>query len=138
VLYDGVCKLCTGWVAFVLRHEQGQALRFAALQSPAGMRLMQQFGIDPTQMKTFVVIADGRAYVRSDAAIRVARFLRGAWKLLGVVRIVPRPIRDYAYDVIARNRYRWFGRHNACVVPAPELRQRFIDELETSSDLREP
>jgi predicted DCC family thiol-disulfide oxidoreductase YuxK len=138
VLYDGVCKLCTGWVAFVLRHEQDQALRFAALQSPAGMRLMQQFGIDPTQMETFVVIADGRAYVRSEAAIRVARFLRGAWKLLGVVKIVPRPIRDYAYDVIARNRYRWFGRHHACVVPTPELRQRFIDELEASSDLREP
>jgi predicted DCC family thiol-disulfide oxidoreductase YuxK len=98
------------------------------LQSSAGMRLMQEFGIDPTQMKTFVVIADGRAYARSDAAIRVARFLRGAWKLLGVVRIVPRPIRDYAYDVVARNRYRWFGRHDACIVPTPELRKRFIDE----------
>jgi predicted DCC family thiol-disulfide oxidoreductase YuxK len=92
------------------------------------MRLMQKFGIDPTQMKTFVVIADGRAYVRSDAAIRVARFLRGAWKLLGVVRIVPRSIRDYAYDVVARNRYRWFGRHDACIVPTPELQRRFIDE----------
>lgn len=90
------------------------------------MRLMQEFGIDPTQMKTFVVIADGRAYVRSDAAIRVARFLRGAWKLLGVVRIVPRSIRDYAYDVVARNRYRWFGRHDACIAPTPELRDRFL------------
>ena len=92
------------------------------------MRLMQEFGIDPTQMGTFVVIADGRAYVRSDAAIRVARFLRGTWKLLGLVSIVPRPIRDYAYDVVARNRYRWFGRHDACIVPTPELRKRFIDE----------
>jgi predicted DCC family thiol-disulfide oxidoreductase YuxK len=128
LIFDGVCKLCTGSVAFVLRHEENQALRFAPLQSPAGMRLMQEFGIDPTQMKTFVVIADGRAYARSDAAIRVARFLRGAWKLLGVVRIVPRPIRDYAYDVVARNRYRWFGRHDACIVPTPELRKRFIDE----------
>lgn len=127
VLYDGVCRLCTGSVAFVLRHEENQALRFATLQSAAGMRLMQEFGIDPTQMKTFVVIADGRAYVRSDAAIRVAHFLRGAWKLLGVVRIVPRSIRDYAYDVVARNRYRWFGRHDACIVPTPELRRRFID-----------
>ncbi|HSA72284.1 MAG TPA: thiol-disulfide oxidoreductase DCC family protein [Burkholderiales bacterium] len=127
LLFDGVCKLCTGSVAFVLRHEEAQDLRFAPLQSPAGMRLMQEFGIDPTQMKTFVVIADGRAYVRSDAAIRVARFLRGAWKLLGVVRIVPRSIRDYAYDVVARNRYRWFGRHDACIVPTPELRKRFID-----------
>ena len=92
------------------------------------MRLMQEFGIDPTQMKTFVVIADGRAYVRSDAAIRVARFLRGAGKLLGLVSIVPRPMRDCAYDVVARNRYRWFGRHEACITPTPELRKRFIDE----------
>lgn len=88
---------------------------------------MQEFGIDPTQMKTFVVIADGRAYVRSDAAIRVAHFLRGAWKLLSMLKIIPRPMRDYAYDVVARNRYRWFGRHDACIVPTPELRKRFID-----------
>lgn len=92
------------------------------------MRLMSQFGIEPTQMKTFVVIADGKAYVRSDAAIRVARLLRGAWKLLGLVRMVPRPIRDYAYEVVARNRYRWFGRHHACIAPTPELQERFIDE----------
>jgi predicted DCC family thiol-disulfide oxidoreductase YuxK len=79
-------------------------------------------------METFVVIADGRAYVRSDAAIRVARFLRGAWTLLSMLKIIPRPIRDYAYDVVARNRYRWFGRRDACIVPTPELRKRFIDE----------
>ena len=89
---------------------------------------MREFGIEPTQMKTFVVIADGKAYVRSDAAIRVARFLRGAWRLLCLVGIVPRPIRDYAYDVVARNRYRWFGRHDACIAPTPELQRRFIDE----------
>lgn len=128
VLFDGVCKLCTSSVAFILRHEANQVLRFAPLQSPAGMRLMQEFGIEPTQMKTFVVIADGRAYVRSDAAIRVSRFLRGAWKVLGIVKIVPRPIRDYAYDVVARNRYRWFGRHDTCMAPAPELLERFITD----------
>ncbi|HSD73263.1 MAG TPA: thiol-disulfide oxidoreductase DCC family protein [Steroidobacteraceae bacterium] len=128
LLFDGVCKLCTGSVAFVLRHEGDQDLRFAPLQSPAGVRLMQEFSIDPNQMKTFVVIADGKAYVRSDAAIRVARFLRGAWKLLSMLKIIPRPMRDYAYDVVARNRYRWFGRHDACIVPTPELRKRFIDE----------
>lgn len=126
VLFDGVCKLCTGSVSFVLRHEREPALRFAAMQSRTGMRLMEQFGIEPTQMKTFVVIADGRAYVRSDAAIRVSRFLRGAWRLLGLIRIVPRPIRDWAYELVARNRYRWFGRHDRCMVPASELRERFI------------
>lgn len=128
VLFDGVCKLCTGSVNFILRHEKGPFLRFAPLQSQVGMRLMQEHGIDPAQMRTFVVIADGRSYIRSDAAIRVSRFLRGAWKLLGLVRVVPRPIRDYAYDLVARNRYRWFGRHDACIVPAPELQERFISD----------
>lgn len=112
----------------MLRHERDQALRFAPLQSPAGMRLMREYGIKPTQIKTFVVIADGKAYIRSDAAIRVARFLRSGWKLLGLIGIVPRPVRDYAYDVVARNRYRWFGRHETCIAPTPELRGRFIDE----------
>ena len=126
MLFDGVCKLCTGSVGFVLRHEQHEALRFAPLQSPAGIRLMQEFGIDPAQTGTFVVVADGRAYVKSDAAIRVARFLRGGWKWLVVMKVFPRPIRDCAYDFVARNRYRWFGRHAACIGPTPELQRRFL------------
>lgn len=100
------------------------------------MHLMQEFGIDPTQMKTFVVIADGRAYVRSDAAIVVSRFLQGTWKLLGLVKIIPRPIRDCAYDVVARNRYRWFGRLDTCIVPTPELKARFITEYKTQPNSR--
>jgi predicted DCC family thiol-disulfide oxidoreductase YuxK len=133
VIFDGVCKLCTNSLAFILRHEAAQELRFAPLQSPAGKHLMAEFGIDPGQMKTFVVIADGRAYVRSDAAIRVSRFLRGGWKLLGVVKVVPRPIRDYVYDVVARNRYRWFGRHDACIAPTSELESRFIVDYKNAT-----
>jgi predicted DCC family thiol-disulfide oxidoreductase YuxK len=126
VIFDGLCKLCTGSVAFILRHERDQVLRFAPLQSEAGKRLMAEFGIDPSQMNTFVVIADGKAYVRSDAAIRLARFLSGGWRLLGLLRIVPRPVRDYVYDVVARNRYRWFGRRETCMAPAPGLEKRFL------------
>ena len=133
VIFDGVCKLCTGSLTFILRHEAAQELRFAPMQSAAGKQLMQKFGIDPAQMKTFVVIADGRAYVRSDAAIRVSRFLRGGWRLLGMVRVVPRPIRDYVYDLVARNRYRWFGRHDTCIVPTSELESRFIVEYKNAS-----
>lgn len=133
VIFDGVCKLCTSSLTFILRHEAAQELRFAPMQSAAGKHLMQKFGIDPTQMKTFVVIADGRAYVRSDAAVRVSRFLRGGWKLLGIVRIIPRPIRDYVYDLVARNRYRLFGRHDACIVPTSELESRFIVEYKNAT-----
>ena len=133
VIFDGVCKLCTSSISFILRHEAAPVLQFAPLQSEAGKHLMRKFGIDPTQMKTFVVIADGRAYVRSDAAIRVSRFLRGGWNLLGLVKVVPRPIRDYVYDLVARNRYRWFGRHDTCVVPTAELESRFLVDYKNST-----
>ena len=89
---------------------------------------MRELGFDPDDARTFVLIADGKPYVRSDAAIRVSRYFGGAWKLLGAVKIIPRPIRDWAYDIVARNRYRWFGRADTCMVPTPELRARFIEE----------
>lgn len=128
VIFDGVCNLCAHSVRFILDHETEQTLRFTPLQSRAGARLIRELGFDPEDAKTFVLIADGKAYVKSDAAIRVSRHFRGAWKLLGAIKIIPEPIRDRAYDVVARNRYRWFGRSDACMVPTPELRARFIEE----------
>jgi predicted DCC family thiol-disulfide oxidoreductase YuxK len=89
---------------------------------------MRELGFDPDDAKTFVLIADGKVYSRSDAAIRTARYFGGAWKLLGAIRIIPRPIRDWAYDIVARNRYRWFGRFDTCMVPTPALKARFIQE----------
>jgi predicted DCC family thiol-disulfide oxidoreductase YuxK len=89
---------------------------------------MRTFGFDAEDVKTFVLIADGKPHVKSNAAIRVSRYLSGVWRLLAVVRLVPRPVRDWAYDLIARNRYRWFGRLEACMVPTAELRARFIQD----------
>jgi predicted DCC family thiol-disulfide oxidoreductase YuxK len=89
---------------------------------------MRELGFDPGDAKTFVLIADGKAYVRSDAAIRISRYFGGSWKLLGAIKIIPRPARDWAYDIVARNRYRWFGRFDTCMVPTPELKARFIQE----------
>ena len=128
VVFDGVCNLCAHSVRFILRHEAAPHFQFAPLQSPAGTRLLKTFGFSPDDAKTFVLIADGRPYVRSDAAIRIAKRLKGAWKLVGLVRVIPRPIRNWMYDVVARNRYRWFGRTEACMVPTPELRSRFLEE----------
>ncbi len=128
VVFDGVCSLCVRSVRFILAHERDATLRFAPLQSAAGARLMRQFGFEPDNAKTFVLIADNKAYVKSDAAIRIARYFRGAWRLLAVVRLVPRPLRDWVYDSVARNRYHWFGRLDACVVPSPELKARFIED----------
>ena len=128
VIFDGVCNLCAHSVKFILDHEAGQTLRFTPLQSPAGARFMRELGLDPGDAKTIVLIADGRPYMRSDAAIRISQYFDGAWKLLGMIRIVPRPIRDWAYDIVARNRYRWFGRFDTCMVPTPQLKARFIQE----------
>ena len=128
VLFDGVCNLCTHSVRFILEREREPLFRFAAVQSPAGSRLMRDLGLDPEDAETFVLITDGRAYLRSDAAIRIARDLRGAWRWLGAVKIVPRPLRDWIYDLVARNRYRWFGRADECIVPPAEIQARFIIE----------
>ena len=128
VIFDGVCNLCARSVRFILDHEADQTLRFMPLQSPAGTRLIRELGLDPNDAKTFVLIADGKAYVKSEAAIRLSRYFRGAWKPLGMIKIIPRPIRDWAYDVIAANRYRWFGRLDSCMVPTPDLKARFIEE----------
>ncbi len=128
VIFDGVCNLCARSVKFILDHEAEPALRFTPLQSPAGVRHLRELGFDPADAKTFVLIADGRAYVKSDAAIRLAKYLGGAWKFVGAIKIIPRPIRDWMYDVVARNRYRWFGRVEACMTPSRDLRARFLEE----------
>ncbi len=128
MIFDGVCNLCARSVRFILDHEADQTLRFTPVQSPAGTRLMRELGLDPEDARTFILIADGKAYVKSDAAIRLSRYFRRAWKPLGVIKFIPRRLRDWAYDVVARNRYRWFGRLDSCMVPTPELRARFIEE----------
>lgn len=128
VIFDGVCNFCVGSVNFVLRHEAGDRLQFTPLQSGTGSRMVRDLGFDPADAKTFVLVDDGRAYVRSAAAIRVARYLRWPWRALAAIWIVPRPVRDWAYNVVASNRYRWFGRMDACMVPTPEIRRRFVQD----------
>jgi predicted DCC family thiol-disulfide oxidoreductase YuxK len=126
LLFDGVCNLCSGAVRFVIRHDPGGRFRFAALQSEAGRRLLVQHGLPADALDTFVLIAGARCFTRSDAAIELARRLGGAWRGLALLRLVPRPIRDAAYGVVVRNRYRWFGRSESCMVPTPELARRFL------------
>lgn len=126
VLFDGVCNLCSGSVQFILKRDPEGRFRFASLQSEAGRSLMTEHELDPDALSSVVVIEDGRAYQESSAALRIARHLPGAWKLLRVFVVIPRPIRDAVYRLIARNRYRWFGKTEACWLPTPELRARFL------------
>jgi len=132
VLYDGVCGLCSRLLRFVLRHDHRCVFDFAWLQSAAGRAIVERCGGNPDELTSFYVIADHRserwrAFTRSDAALFVAGELGWPWKAARVVRVVPKPIRDRAYDLVARSRYRAFGRYDRCVLPRPEFRSRFVE-----------
>lgn len=138
VLFDGTCNFCDGVVHFVIDHERGTGLKFAALQSEAGEKLLVKAlgderaktiraGSDGSgDPDTVVFVEDGQAFTHSNAALRIARHLRAPWSFVRVFWIVPRPVRDAVYRWFARNRYRWFGKTDACRVPTPELRARFL------------
>jgi predicted DCC family thiol-disulfide oxidoreductase YuxK len=126
VLFDGVCNLCNGSVQFLLKRDPEGRFRFAALQSDAGRRLMAEHGLAVDGLSSVVLIEGGKAWQESSAALRIARHLPGAWKLLRVFAAVPRPLRDAVYRWIARNRYRWFGKAETCWLPTPELKARFL------------
>jgi predicted DCC family thiol-disulfide oxidoreductase YuxK len=127
ILFDGVCNLCNGFVQFVIARDPRKHFRFGALDSDAARRLMAQAGVIPGSHDSIILIESGRAFVRSQAALRVVRALGLPWSLFYVLIVVPRPVRDWTYDVIARHRYRWFGRRDVCMVPGPETRGRFLD-----------
>ena len=127
VLFDGVCNLCNGAVNFIIDRDPSARFRFAALQSSQAAALLAPLGRVPeAEPQSFILVEDGRVYERSSAALRVARKLPGAWRLFYAFIVVPRPIRDVVYRFIARNRYRWFGKAEACRMPTPELRARFL------------
>lgn len=126
VLFDGVCKLCNGWVTFVITHDPAQRVRLASVQSPEGQALLAWAGLPLDQFDTVAVIRDRRYWLRSDAVLQVIAQLPGAWRLLGVLRICPRLLRDWGYDCIARNRYRLFGKYDQCRLPSPDHERRFL------------
>jgi predicted DCC family thiol-disulfide oxidoreductase YuxK len=132
VLYDGVCGLCNRLLQFVLRHDRRGVFHFAALQSAAGRSWAERAGADPDELLTFYVLphyrsGEVRPVSRSTAVLFVAGTLGWPWKGACALRVLPAPIRDALYGVVARTRYRIFGRYDACPVPPPEFRSRFID-----------
>lgn len=125
VLFDGQCALCSRSVQFVARHDPRGVVRFAAMQSNIGVRLRERVGVPPG-LGSIVVIDEGRAFLKSDAALRLAARLRFPWSLLRLLALVPKSLRDWGYDVIASNRLRWFGRDDVCRRPPPGLRERLL------------
>ena len=131
IVFDGVCILCNGWVGFLLRHDRAGRYRFAAMQSDIGRSLLASHALDPDDPASFLLIEHDvgplpQISTDSDAIRRVLVGLGGVWRLANLIALVPRPMRDAAYRWLARNRYRWFGRHDACRLPAAEHRQRFL------------
>jgi len=127
ILFDGVCNLCNGFVTFVIARDPDRRFQFGALQSPAARRLLDSVDLGEAGPDSVVLVEDGRAWTRSGAALRIARGLTFPWPLAAIFVVVPRPLRDWIYNLVARNRYRWFGKRDVCMVPTPELRARFID-----------
>jgi predicted DCC family thiol-disulfide oxidoreductase YuxK len=126
ILYDGVCVFCSRWIRFVAARDRDRRFRFTAIQSPYGTRLASAFGIDAEDPDTNAVIHGGTAYFKSDAALTVLSNLPG-WGWARVLFAVPKPLRDAVYDLVARNRYRIFGKYEECFVPDDAMKARVME-----------
>ncbi|MFT3908913.1 MAG: thiol-disulfide oxidoreductase DCC family protein [Ferruginibacter sp.] len=127
ILFDGICNLCNSSVQYVIKHDPAASFKFASLQSEQGQNLLRQFNLATNDINSFVLIQDNKAYTRSTAALKVAKQIKGATKLLYGFIIVPAFIRDAVYSFIAHNRYKWFGKRNECMAPTPSLKERFLN-----------
>jgi predicted DCC family thiol-disulfide oxidoreductase YuxK len=127
ILFDGVCNFCNGTVNLVIKHDKKRIFRFAALQSGIGKQLLKEHHLSTTDLDSFVLIDAGKSYKRTTAALHIYPKLGGFWKLVNVLWIFPKPIRDAGYDLIARNRYKWFGKKEACMIPSAEVRSLFLE-----------
>jgi predicted DCC family thiol-disulfide oxidoreductase YuxK len=125
VLFDGECHFCDLSVQFIINHDPNELFYFASLKSKVGKELLVKYQL-PADINSIVLIEKEKAYVKSTAALRICRHLRGAWKYLFVFKFVPISLRDIAYDLIAKNRYKWFGEKDSCQLPAPRIRKRFL------------
>lgn len=133
ILFDGVCNLCNSSINFIIDRDRAGRFKFAALQSPEAApyvaRCDRKAADESDLLQSILLVENGTCYAKSTAALRIARRLDGAWPLLYGFIVIPRFARDFVYDWIARNRYKWFGKQDACRLPTPELRQRFLDGL---------
>lgn len=127
ILFDGVCNLCNGAITFIIKRDKKDVFRYAPLQSTIGKELAAKHYIDLDSVDSIILISDNKAVAKSTAALRIAKHLSGGWPLMVVFLVLPAFLRDWVYDFIARNRYKWFGKKDACMIPTPELKSKFLD-----------
>jgi predicted DCC family thiol-disulfide oxidoreductase YuxK len=126
ILFDGTCEFCNWSAHFIIKRDAGGYFKFAAIQSEAGRKLLARKGLSSEEVATILLIEGCEYFTKSDAAIRVASRLPGLWRVLKALAIIPRPIRNWCYDVVARNRYWWSGKKKRCIVPSREHLSRFL------------
>ena len=127
IFFDGVCNLCNASVQFAIERDKKNLFKFTALQGEYAKAVLPKFNVDLSQLNSIILLEDGQLYTKSTAALKIAKKLNGLWPTLYVFILVPKFIRDWFYDIIAKNRYKWWGRQESCWLPTPELKQRFID-----------
>ncbi len=121
LLYDGLCNLCSGFVRFVMARDRNGRISYAPLQAPAIRQFLLEHGLDATRLDTMACVEGDRVYTKSTAVIKSLQALPGGWRMVGLLLAIPAFIRDWVYDVVGRNRYRWFGQRGACFLPPPGL-----------------
>ncbi|WP_240751412.1 thiol-disulfide oxidoreductase DCC family protein [Flagellimonas onchidii] len=127
ILFDGVCNLCNGAIQFIIKRDKNDLFRYAALQSDIGQQLITERAIDTSKVDSIILIVPGVAYfTKSDAALEIAKGFGGLWKTMTIFTWVPKTLRDAIYDLIAKNRYKWFGRKDSCMIPTPELQAKLL------------
>jgi len=126
VLFDGVCNFCEASVQFIIKHDKSESLKFASLQSNLGQSLLKKYNL-PTAVEGVVFIENNKAYYKSQAAFRILHYFSGFWKLLLVFSIFPTVFTDFFYDIFAKYRYKLFGKKDACMIPSPAIRSRFLE-----------
>jgi len=127
ILFDGVCNLCNNSIQFIIKRDKKQRFLYASLQSDAAQSILLQFQLKNTDFDSIILIKDGRVYQKSTAILKITKHLSGGWKLNYGFVIIPKFIRDFIYNIVAKNRYKWFGKRDVCMVPTEELQMRFLD-----------
>lgn len=128
ILFDGVCNLCNSAVQFVIQHDKKDVFRFVALQSELGQEILKHIGVNPLNIDSIILYEPGIAYYyKSQAAIQISKNLGGFWNFATIFRIVPTIISNFIYDYIAKNRYKWYGKKESCMIPTPELKAKFLE-----------
>ncbi len=128
ILFDGVCKLCNGSTQFILKHDKKAIFKLCSVQSVAGQDILNWFEMPTDSFETMLLVEGDKSYIKSEAVLNIVSHLPKPWSFLKVFRIIPRCLRDWLYDQVARNRYRLFGRYDSCVLPSKTNINRFIGD----------